>query len=98
MKTYFVLRVGVGFSFPFCYVPSSASNTFLAQLLAVSLAPSLFSVAYKHQINLQVSRNRLAGQEGDRQTSFLNCTQLLEPETAVRASCFGIRMYISKEE
>lgn len=69
MKTHFVLSVGICFSFPFCYTPSpSASNTFLAQLLAVSLGPSLFSLAYKHQINLQVSRNRLAGQEGNRQT------------------------------
>lgn len=79
MSTHFVPSVEACFSFPFaCCIPSpSASDPFLAQLLTVSLGPFFFSWAHKHPVNLQVSRSRLPGQEGNRQTWFLNmCTSL----------------------
>ena len=59
-------------SFFVWYISSpSASNPFLDQLLAVSLRPFFLSWAHKHQINLQVSRNGLAGREENRQHGFL---------------------------
>lgn len=86
----------LSFLFGLFFFSSPASSTFLAQLLAVTIG--LFSLfwAPKLQINLQLSRNRQAGQKEDRPTQVLHFTHLWSQEFLHNLAAKGYGFMLGK--